>query len=210
VVYVKPDWLEENGQCHYAKRCVPRLWIFLALTLIALPVASSAQDQAIGKFEVSGGYTFLDGSSVIDGYGPGWLFGLSWHVNPKLAITMEGGSNSHRQALGLLHADADFHQLMVGSKVFLSTGRLRPFVQGLFGGSRIDLLVTSDFPFASTATFDETHPSFQVGGGIDIPLDDIADRRFVLRVAFDYRRVFAPEVFGQTRMLTGIAYGFGG
>ena len=196
----------------YADRRVRRLlsgFVVFIVFFTTLPATGLAQSQAVSRFEVTGGHSFLSGSDLVDGYGHGWLLGFAWNVNPQLALLMEAGSNRHRQSLGLLDADVDFHQLMAGPKLSLPAGRIRPYLQALFGGSRIDLRVTADFPFPSTSLFDETRWAYQVGGGIEAPLTDTEPRRLSVRLAFDYRRVFAIDSFGQTRVLTAVVYGFG-
>ena len=63
----------------------------------------------------------------------------------------------------------------------------------LVGATRLDLRARSEAPIAARATFDETHPTILVGGGVDYPLG----ARWAFRVGYDYRRVLAREAFGQ-------------
>ena len=179
----------------------------------ATPLAEPQRDAqtvplARPMFEASAGYGFLSGGSIVDGHGPGWLFGFGWNAARRLAIVMEAGSNRLRQDVGLLDVTADFHQLMAGARFALTGGRVRPFAQALFGGSRIDYSVSADFPFPSSGIFDETRWAWQVGGGLDVAMAPPGARRFALRLGIDYRRVQVFEPLGQTRVSTVFVYRF--
>ena len=182
--------------------------------VLAVPAAVAAQptgDQPTAArplFEASAGYGFLAGGQVLDGYGPGWLFGFGWNASRRLAIVMEAGSNRLRQDIGLLDVTADFHQLMAGARFMPGGGRFRPFAHALFGGSRIDYAATADFPFRTSGVFDETRWAWQVGGGLDVAMAPPNSRRFALRLGVDYRRVRVFEPFGQTRVSTVFVYRF--
>lgn len=171
----------------------------------AVPLARA---PARPLFEASAGYGFLAGGSVLDGYGPGWLFGFGWNASRLLAIVMEAGSNRLRQDVGLLDVTADFHQLMAGARFTPGGGRVRPFAHALFGGSRIDYAATADFPFRTSGIFDETRWAWQVGGGLDVAMAPPDSRRFALRLGIDYRRVRVFEPFGQARVSTVFVYRF--
>ena len=160
------------------------------------------------QFEASAGYGFLAGGQVLDGYGPGWLFGFGWNASRRLAIVMEAGSNRLRQDVGLLDVTADFHQLMAGARFMPAGGRVRPFAHALFGGSRIDYAATADFPFRTSGIFDESRWAWQVGGGLDVAMAPPESRRFALRIGIDYRRVQVFEPFGQMRVSTVFVYRF--
>lgn len=178
-----------------------------------IPLAEPQRDaHAVPRprplFEASAGYGFLAGGEVLDGYGPGWLFGFGWNASRRLAIVMEAGSNRLRQDVGLLDVTADFHQLMAGARFTPGGGRVRPFAHALFGGSRIDYAATADFPFRTSGIFDETRWAWQVGGGLDVAMAPPGPRRFALRLGIDYRRVQVFEPFGQTRVSTVFVYRF--
>ena len=175
----------------------------LGLLLAVRPGAGLAQEVA--AFEVGGGYTFLGGSEIVDGYGAGWVVGGGWNVTNWLGLNLELGGTTREQALGLLKVDAGFLTLLAGPRVSWSAGRLRPFVQLLAGSAHVDLKVASVFPFPSTGDFDDSHPALQGGGGVDVSVD----RSFLIRIAFDYRRVFATDPFSQRRILTALVYRIG-
>ena len=175
----------------------------LGFLLVARPGAGLAQE--VTAFEIAGGYTFLGSSAIVDGYGAGWVVGGGWNVTNWLALNLELGGTTHEQALGLLEIDAGFLTLLAGPRVSWSAGRLRPFAQLLAGSAHVDLKLASDFPFPSTGDFDDSHPALQGGGGVDVPID----RSFLIRIAFDYRRVFATEPFSQRRVLTALVYRIG-
>ena len=175
--------------------------MLLTITL-TMPARASAQEVAL--LEVAGGYTFLDSSEIVDAFGAGWLAGGAWNATRWLALAVEVNDSGQQQSEGFLHVETSFFSILAGPRVAASGGRLRPFVQVLAGRSRIEIVAASDFPFPSTGESGETHPALQIGGGVDIPVDG----GFSVRVAFDYRRVFAPVEVNQRRFLTGLVYGF--
>ena len=166
----------------------------------------NGQPAAVPRIEVSGGYSSIDGARVVADRGSGWVVGFGWNASPRFAVVMEAGSNRLFQDAGLLDVTADFHQLMVGARYTLPVRRLRPYVQALFGGSRIDLAVSAVVPFTTIGIFDETRWAYQMGGGLDVPLS--RTDRVALRVGADYRRVRAIAPFGQGRVYTMVVTRF--
>lgn len=101
-------------------------------------------------------------------------------------------------------AEAGFLSLFAGPRFSWSFFRMRPFVQALAGRTDVNLRVTSDFPVPSTGAAADSSPALQIGGGVDVP----AYGGVAVRIALDYRRVFAPEPFTQRRALTAVVYSF--
>ncbi len=167
---------------------------------------ANGQPVALPKIDVSGGYSSIDGAGVVADRGSGWVVGFGWNALPRFAVVMEAGSNRLFQDAGLLDVTADFHQLMVGARYTVPVRRLRPYVQALFGGSRIDLAVSAVVPFETIGIFDETRWAYQLGGGVDVPLS--RTDRVALRVGADYRRVRAIAPFGQGRVHTMVVTRF--
>ena len=179
----------------------PPMW--KVLIVILLPINSVAiQAQETAALEISGGYSFLGNSEVVAGDGAGWVVAGAWNAMPWLGATVEVSGNSQQQDVGLLDVDSGFLSVLGGPKMSISVGRLRPFVHFLVGSTRIDLAVTSTFPILATGKVDDVHSALQIGGGADVPISG----GFLVRVAFDYRRVFATQSVNQHRVLTGLVY----
>ena len=176
----------------------------VVLLAIALAMPARASAQEVAPLEVAGGYTFLDNSEIVDAFGAGWLAGGAWNATRWLALAVEVNDSWQQQSEGFLHVEASFFSILAGPRIAASVGRLRPFVQVLAGRSQIEIVASSDFPFPSTGESVDIHPALQIGGGVDIPVG----AGFSVRVAFDYRRVFAPVEVNQRRFLTGLVYGF--
>ena len=184
--------------------------LLVAACSLALPPAGVAQTpvEPPPRLEISGGLSFIDGDSIVDGRGPGWLFGAGWRATDRLAIVMETGSNRLRQDVGLLNVTADFHQLMAGARFTFGARRLRPFVNALFGGSRIDYAASARHPFATIGVFDETRWAWQLGGGVEVSPASPSSRRLAVRLGVDFRGVQTFRPIGQTRVHTALAYRF--
>jgi len=189
--------------------CQKMLWpcptIILALlvaSIVIVPAQTAAQE--IKRFEMSGGYTFLDSSEIVDSFGIGWLAGGAWNTTRWLALGIELNSSAQQQSEGFFNIEASFFSFLAGPRVSISIGQLHPFVQLLAGKTRVEILASSDFPFPETGNFTETNPVIQIGGGIDIPVDEM----FSVRIALDYRRVFASTEINQRRLLTSLVYRF--
>lgn len=118
--------------------------LLLGLALVLAPRDAAAQDR--GSLEVGAGYSFLSGADVADGYAAGWMVSLGWRSTDWLTFVGEAGGNRHRQALGFLTADADFHAFLAGPHIAWTMARLRPFVQAQVGWSRLNLRVASAVP----------------------------------------------------------------
>ena len=177
------------------------------LLLVAPPAPAQPGGTSLTeRIELFGGYSFLGGGPIADGYGPGWLVGLGWRVNGRLVVVMEAGSNRLRQDVGLLDVTADFHQLMAGTRFTGVAGRVRPFAHALFGGSRIDYAASSNIPVSAVGVFDETRWAWQLGGGLEIPLTSTAARGVVVRLGIDRRIVHTIGRIGQTRVQTVFAW----
>ena len=138
------------------------------LLAIALAMPARASAQEVAPLEVAGGYTFLDSSEIVDAFGAGWLAGGAWNTTRWLALAVEVNDSGQQQSEGFLYVEASFFSILAGPRVAASVGRLRPFVQVLAGRSRIEIVVSSDFPFPSTGESVQTHPALQIGGGVDI------------------------------------------
>ena len=184
-----------------AVRSAARL-LALIVCLWMAPGAAAAQ-EADARLDIAGGVTLLDGGGIVDGRGAGALIGVGWRVAGPLTLALEAGINQLAQDVGLLDVTVEFQQVMAGVRVGVSAGPVRPFVQALAGGSRIETAATADQVFRTSGRFRELHAAWQVGGGVDlrIPAAPLA-----IRAGVDYRRVHAAAPFGQARVQLGLVY----
>ena len=63
------------------------MWKVLIVILLALS-SISAQAQEFSPVEISGGYSFLGNSEVVDGYGAGWVVAGAWNVTQWFGATL--------------------------------------------------------------------------------------------------------------------------
>ena len=175
--------------------------VFLSLLLLT-PLGSRAQE--VGSFEVSGGYTFLGSSEIVDGHAAGWVVGGGWNAAQWLALAVDLGRNTQQQDVGLLKVDASFVSVSAGPRFVIPLGKVRPFGQVLVGSTDVELHVRSELPPTSVGNAFERSLSWQVGGGVDVAVE----RGFALRLVFDYRRVSTSDPFTQKRVLTAVVYSF--
>jgi len=174
--------------------------VFAVILLFASPLVAQTNDPK--KFEVSGAYTFVHNSEIVDGYGIGWVGSGTWNATKWLGITFEVEGSKHPQDIGLLDVDANFLSLLAGTKFSKDWWKLRPFIQVLGGITTVDLQISSDFEILSSADLNDTRPAIQLGGGVDVPLDS----NFLVRLSFDYRHVFRLKPLKQRRILTALVY----
>ncbi len=170
------------------------------ILLFVSPLAAQTDDPA--NLEVSGAYTFLHNSEIVDGYGIGWVGNGTWNATQWLGITFEVEGTKQQQDIGLLDVDANFLSLLAGAKFSRDWWKLRPFIQFLGGTTTVDLQISSDFEILSSADLNDTQPAIQFGGGFDVPLDS----SFLVRLSFDYRYVFRLKPLKQRRILTALVY----
>ena len=182
----------------------PWMVVTASLLVLCLATPASVAAQEVERFEVSTGYTFLDSSEIVDSFGGGWLTGGAWNPTDWFALSVELNGSRQEQSEGFFDVEAKFLSFLVGPRLAISVGPLRPFAQVLAGGSRLETVVSSNLLFPDPGDFADTYSTFQIGGGTDIRID----RGFSVRVAFDYRRVFAPVNIHQRRFLTALVFGF--
>lgn len=168
----------------------------------AAPAAGLAQEP--GRFEIAGGWSFAGSSAIVDGYGAGWALGGAWNATPWLALGVETSRNAQRQDVGWLQVDAGFASVLAGPRFAARLARLRPFAQVLAGRTTVDLQVASDVPVPGAGDLSDSSTALQLGGGVDVPVEG----GISFRIAFDFRRVFAPRPFTQRRVLTAVVYSF--
>jgi opacity protein-like surface antigen len=174
------------------------------LVILALPASGWAQEP--GSLEVAGGYSFLGHSELFDGFGLGWLAEGGWRATRRLSLTAEVSRHRRTQDVGFIDVDVTFQSILAGPRIWLSTTRFALFVHTLAGVTSLDVVARSTFPIDSNANDSASYGTLQIGGGVEVPLND----RLALRVGADYRRVFTADGLHDPRFSTGAAYRFGG
>ena len=123
-----------------------------------------------------------------------------------MSLTAEASRHRRTQDVGFIDVDVTFRTLLAGPRIWLPTTRVTPFVHLLAGATRLDVVARTSIPATAAGDDAATHPTVQVGGGIEVPIAD----RLALRVGADYRRVFTDTGLDESRVLTGVVYRFGG
>ncbi len=175
---------------------------FIAACVLAL--AASAWAQESGSVELTGGYSFLGDSELVDGYGLGWFAGGGWHITGWLSLVGEASRHKRTQDVGFIDIEVTFQTLLAGPRIRFPTSRVAPFVHLLAGATRLDIQARTSIPVEATGDDSATYGALQVGGGIELPLAD----RLALRLGADYRRVFTDAGLNESRFSTGAVYRF--
>ena len=175
-----------------------------AMVFLTPPASGWAQEP--GSLEVAGGYSFLADTELVDGFGLGWFAEGGWRTTRWLSLTGEVSRHRRRQDVGFIDVDVTFQTLLAGPRLWLPAPRVTPFVHVLAGALRLDVVAHTSTPVDSIGDDAATHPTLQVGGGIEVPIAN----RLALRVGADYRRVFADAGLDESRLVTGVVYRFGG
>jgi len=191
--------------------------------LCALGTLAAAQDQPAPKWEIFGGYSFLDPNTHVHGQLPGALFPLSsrlesdprgigasvtYDFNRWLGLTLDSSGHwgSGETTLGRRIDDTGFYNISVGPKITFRTAHFSPFLEALVGDHRL----TPD------AFHDIDRIGIMVGGGLDVNVS----RHFALRllradfVVSDYR--YGPAATTPStnvrgvRLQSGIVFIFSG
>lgn len=199
--------------------------LFLAaIAVFMFGVAAQAQSTGDGKVEIYGGYTFQhtrsDGDGInLNGFNVGTNIWLT--QNKKLGINGEysftTGNNDGVFNVNGTFVSADIrsrYNTFVGGPVYrFSTGRVKPFVRALFGGTRVSTQTTFVNPLNQVRTkvgIDATSFTFVGGGGVDVDLTK--DGRIAFRVgAVDYQFIKDSNLFNNQngiRLSTGLVLRF--
>lgn len=189
----------------------------------AFGALARAQDQPAPKWEVFGGYSFIDYNARLHAINPsvdvdqvynarGIGGSLTYNFNRWFGLQLDASRNwgckNTPQQLALLE-DSLFYNVSVGPKLTYRRKHFAPFAEALIGWHR---LTQNNVPLVGHSD----KLGFMVGGGVDVPIN----RRFGLRlVRADYvhsTHQYAPEaVVGTTdvrglRLQTGVIFMFGG
>ena len=178
-----------------------------ALAIWLIMVAGSpafGQTRDAPSFEVGGGYAFLGGAELAEGYGAGWFADGGWRATRWLSLVGEAGRHHRRQDLGFIDVKTNVDSLVAGVRVLQRRPRFVPYVQVLVGAVRVKRTTHLAFPVDAMAGEDDIHGTLQIGGGLQIPLST----RLAVRVGADYRHVFDTVPLHHHRFVTGAVYAF--
>ena len=182
------------------------------LTLVALAVLTPgivpclALAQEDPRIQLLGGVTLLETSDIVDDAGTGWAVGGVWNITDAFGVELQANRFEQAQTVTFLEVNARFLTLLIGPTLTWRQGPVHPFTRLLVGTTQLDLAIASAHPLPSSGDSQETASTLLVGGGVIIPLA----QRLSIRLAYDYRRVFATERFYQHGVTASALYGFGG
>jgi len=179
-------------------------WLFLtSLVVLCLPLAAFAQaaNEEVPKFEISGGYSFVNsGGDTAHG------FNASFAGNVTRRIGIVGEFNRYTESetvnvpnlpaftggitgllplpplptLGPVNIKGSLSTFLFGPRLTLIRGRAEPFVHGLLGVARFSSDVSSP---VITGSGDDNAFAFALGGGVDVKVH----KNFAIRLAqLDY------------------------
>ena len=165
-----------------------------ALVLVCAP--RSARAQPTGSVDLSAAYVYLRDPTVDVSFAAGWNVGASLRIHEWLSVAAE--IDDSRKTMSTVAGDLSLgvRAFMAGARASAKLGRAVEFGQVLLGAAR-----ASGTAFGVTEA--HTHPSAQIGAGIDYPLH----RGVALRVELDYRVVLGDRfsvLDRQVRALTGV------
>jgi outer membrane protein OmpA-like peptidoglycan-associated protein/opacity protein-like surface antigen len=191
--------------------------------LFTFATLAAAQDQPAPKWELYGGYSFLQPGADVHGQLPGALFpirgrmeanprgiGLSvtYDFNRWFGLTLDTSTHWGSGEGGLQKRidDAALSTLSIGPKITFRSHRFAPFVEALVGDHRL----------MPDAFHDIDKLGFLLGGGLDINLyEHVALRLFRVDYAMSSYRYGDPAVTPRTeirglRAQVGLNFIFGG
>jgi hypothetical protein len=168
-----------------------KLLAVAALALAAVPVAAPAQDARADLFA---GYSMLKAE---DDTLHGWQAALGFPLSGRLGLVVDV---SGHQGTGADGTDLSALALMAGPRLWLSQGRVRPFVHVIAGVVRSKAGIE-----VSNVEISESATDFggAAGGGVDVGFG----ARWALRGAADYRVVKVEDGTAKDpRVTVGFVY----
>jgi outer membrane protein OmpA-like peptidoglycan-associated protein len=175
----------------------------MVAVLCSVGTLASAQDQPAPKWELFGGYSFVDPGTDVHGLLPGAVLPVSSRVesNPRgagasitfnfnrwfgLTGDVSADFSSGEKGVPMRIDDAEFFNLSAGPKVTFRSRHFSPFLEALVGEHRLASEVfRSDLEFG-----------FMAGGGLDLNLN----RHFALRlIRADY--LFSNHQYGPSSVV---------
>ncbi len=211
-----------SSQSHTSGR-VTVMRLAMVAILCSVGTLASAQDQPAPKWELFGGYSFVDPGTDVHGLLPGAVLPVNSRVesNPRgagasitfnfnrwfgLTGDVSGDFSSGEKGVAMRIDDAEFFNLSAGPKITFRSRHFSPFLEALLGEHRLASEV-----FGSDREF-----GFMAGGGLDLNLN----RHFALRlIRADY--LFSNHQYGPSsvvpatdvrgvRLQTGVVLMWGG
>ena len=175
-----------------------------ACVIVATGSPAFGQTPAAPAFDVGGGYAFLGGAELAEGYGAGWFVDGGWRATRWLSLVGEAGRHRRRQDLGFIDAETNVDSLAAGVRILHRRPRFAPYGQFLVGAVRVKRTTRLAFPVESAVVEDGVSGAMQIGGGLQLPLS----ARLAVRIGADYRRVFDDVPLHHHRFFTGAVYAF--
>ena len=186
------------------------LGVGASLLVIGLPAPVLAQNRPVSI--AGGGYAFMRDYRVKENFPAGWFATAARDITSWL--TGVGEVAGTYKMLDVTFDSTKYttttrlHTFMGGARHSWRMNGFTPFGQVLVGVAHETGGTTIFRPSIGTA---ETKFALQPGGGVDISLTD----RFGVRLAADYRRIFAdrensdPKDNNEFRTAVGVIVGFG-
>lgn len=175
----------------------------MVAVLCSVGTLASAQDQPAPKWELFGGYSFVDPGTDVHGLLPGAVLPVSSRVesNPRgagasitfnfnrwfgLTGDVSADLSSGEKGVPMRIDDAEFFNLSAGPKVTFRSRHFSPFLEALVGEHRL-----------ASELFGSDHEiGFMAGGGLDLNLN----RHFALRlIRADY--LFSNHQYGPSSVV---------
>lgn len=171
--------------------------------LCSVGTLAAAQDQPAPKWEIFGGYSFVDPGTDVHGLLPEAILPVNSRVesNPRgagasitfnfnrwLGLTgnVSGDLSSGEKGVAMRIDDAEFFNLSAGPKITFRSRHFSPFLEALVGEHRL----------ASEVFGSDHEVGFMAGGGLDLNLN----RHFALRlIRADY--VFSNHQYGPSSVV---------
>ena len=184
--------------------------VFYVGALLLLPLSLMA--QAVPKIEMYSGYSFLR-IEEINHHGWNLTFGPNLNKNLGIMTEISGhyGSRTDTIVAGTdSKTDSMVHSFMLGPRMFQPVGGIWiPFVQGLFGITRIDVdrTVLQSGNKVSSSSDGDLGFGMVLGGGLDVKATDFIAIR-IFQADYNVVRVFGTRFEGG-RISTGIVLHFG-
>ena len=175
-----------------------------ACVIVATGSPAFGQTRDAPAFEVGGGYAFLGGAELAEGYGAGWFADGGWRATRWLTLVGEAGRHRRRQDLGFIDAETNVDSLAAGVRFLHRRPRFAPYAQLLVGAVRVKRTTHLAFPVDAMAGEDDIYGTLQIGGGLELPLST----RLAVRIGADYRHVFDAVPLHHHRFFTGAVYAF--
>ena len=195
-----------------------RRMIFLAIGLFLFSISSFAQEVIYPKAEVFGGFSMSSIPGVVPNFDPttglptsysrksfmGWQGSANFNLTHHLGIVGDfGGQYGSIPGVTVLgittpSISMNSYQFLFGPRIMFRGSRVTPFVDALFGASKLGTsTTTSILGVSTTVAVSSTGFGMGLGGGLDINISD----RLALRVPqFDWtpRHVGSTTILGVT------------